>query len=167
MKYFPFEKLTFESNLSPEQIKVGLDKRVVSKTQNKGEMMPGYKSKPYVGYITIDKFKINRIIRYQNSFKPFIKGTYNATGVGTQVKLTMQMSTAVIIFSIIWLTGVSIGALVSIVNLYTEATFNAMHLIPFAMILLFYLLTTLCFKYESLKSIKHLEEWFEAKALQD
>jgi hypothetical protein len=58
---------------------------------------------PFVGYVKEDSFRLQRNIRYRNSFLPLIRGRIVPTETGTQVQVTMFMHPVAVIFMVFWL----------------------------------------------------------------
>ena len=119
--------------------------------------------KPYAGSINGNSFSITRIIGYRNSFLPRIKGSIKK-GVGkTEVNIKMRLHPFVLVFMFVWCGGVGFGFLAFLTSSIGKGTFEPTILIPLAMLLFGYGLTTGGFKYESIKSRKYLAELFEAE----
>ena len=62
---------------------------------------------PFIGSVLDDSFKMQRNIRYRNSFLPMIRGRIAPYGVGTRVSVTMFLHPVVVIFMIFWLSMVA------------------------------------------------------------
>jgi hypothetical protein len=58
---------------------------------------------PFIGLVQDDSFKMQRNIRYRNSFLPMIRGKISSYGVGTRVSVTMFLHPVVVVFMIFWL----------------------------------------------------------------
>jgi hypothetical protein len=166
MKYLPFEKLRFESNLKEEKIRQRLADHISLKT-GRWTFRSDYDGKTYVGNLGTSDFEMSRIITQRNSFLPRIKGNFETNGSGTLITVRMRLSVFVGVFICIWMGLVGFSCLGVLISLISGSTFKPMMLSPFGMLVFGYLLTLLSFKYESRKSIKHFEEWFEAEAIQD
>ena len=75
----------------------------------------------------------------------------------------MRMHKGVILFCCVWIGGVLLASAVSIFAQVSAGQLSASGLIPFAMLLLAYVLITGGFKYESTQSKKFLKTIFEAE----
>jgi hypothetical protein len=65
---------------------------------------------PFIGSVDGASFKLQRDIRYRNSFLPMIRGRIMPNGIGTQVSVTMFLHPLVAIFMIFWLSTVALAA---------------------------------------------------------
>lgn len=59
--------------------------------------------KPFKGTILENKFKIQRLSRYRNSWIPIIEGTISSKSYGTNIKVKMTAHPIVQIFMTIWI----------------------------------------------------------------
>ncbi|NES17781.1 MAG: hypothetical protein F6K41_02285 [Symploca sp. SIO3E6] len=57
---------------------------------------------PYEGTISSSGFEIRRIINYRNSFLPNIRGRFDSSSAGTQIRITMGLHPFVIAFLLFW-----------------------------------------------------------------
>ncbi|EDX71324.1 hypothetical protein MC7420_3439 [Coleofasciculus chthonoplastes PCC 7420] len=57
---------------------------------------------PYAGTISSDGFEVRRIIHYQNSFLPRIRGRFESGSQGTVIRITMRLHPLVIGFLVFW-----------------------------------------------------------------
>ena len=64
--------------------------------------------KYFEGSVSENSFKIFRCIQYRNSFLPLIIGTIETHEYGSAINIRMRMAIPVIVFLVIWLTGVLI-----------------------------------------------------------
>lgn len=164
MKYLPFENITYRSKLDADVIIEKLKKEIEPrKTFRMTGVFGNSNHKPYEGSIEGKTFNISRIIRYQNSFLPKIKGDVNKDINGTRINVKMRLHLFVIIFMFIWFGGVGFGCFTVLSIAFIKKSFDAIYLLPFGMLLFGYLLVTLGFKYESIKSKKYLSQLFEAE----
>ena len=118
-------------------------------------------SKPYIGTINSDSFKIKRTINHKNSFLPVIKGEIFEDKEGTKIKVNMKLHSFISTFVVIWLTGASLFCVISIFQIFTEE-FSLLLLIPFGMLFFGISLSFGGFTKESIKSIADLKVIFEA-----
>jgi hypothetical protein len=65
---------------------------------------------PFTGSILDESFKIQRDIRYRNSFLPMIRGRVTPDGFGSRVEVIMFIHPLVALFMIFWLGMVAFGA---------------------------------------------------------
>src|SRR5688572_9627354 len=101
MKYLPTENITYKTRLSVDAVFKRLEEQVAP-AQSFG-IPGGTVSKNYEGEIRPPGFFIKRIIRYQNSFLPRIKGTIEQDFGGTRIHVKMRLHPFVSIFMSIWL----------------------------------------------------------------
>ena len=66
----------------------------------------------FEGKVCENSFKICRCIQYRNSFLPLIIGTIEAHEYGSTINIRMRMAIPVIVFLVIWFTGVLVGCLI-------------------------------------------------------
>lgn len=175
MKLLPIERYTLLTKLSPEEIKMLMDANVAPKSKGIqikiGWSRPA-STKPYEGVVKANGFEISRIIDYRNSFLPVITGAVSNEIVHTAVRIKMDLSIVVLVFMTFWFGGVVLGFVFcadAIINgAMTESRFEPFLLVPFAMLIFSYLLTTLAFQYEASKSKKFLRDllkgWEEGKS---
>jgi hypothetical protein len=161
MKYLPFENIMYRTRLDPDEVKRRLSEVIEpERTPSLKELFLGRRNhKPYQGRIVHNSFQMVRIIGYRNSFLPRIKGSIEKDFSGTKVKVKMRLHPFVGVVMLIWLTVV---AVLGVVFLASEGG-NLSLLFPFGMLLFGYALMTGSFKYESIKSKRHLAELFEAQ----
>lgn len=159
MKYLPFEKLTFETDLSEDEVKA----RLLHNVEEKKYFRFGKKgNKPYEGYLNGNRFEINRIITYRNSFLPLIKGQIIENNIGTQIQVKMSLYLFVFIFMIFWCGVVGLAFIALFIAAIINNNFQAFILIPLGMFIFGYLLTMIAFKAESSKSKKDLKKILKA-----
>ena len=67
----------------------------------------------FIGEINKDGFRVKRVVRGRNSFRPLVTGTFHATPTGTRVSVRMQLESGVKAFLCLWFGGaVFIGLVV-------------------------------------------------------
>jgi hypothetical protein len=160
MKFFPYEKYKLISPLKQED---ALKKLAAAVTIGPTSLFASSRQdKYYQGKISGYSFEITRIIGYRNSFRPVIIGEISSY-LGSEINIVMRMNMAVIIFCCVWMGGVLIAAIATLAAQINSGKFLLPGLIPFAMLLLGYILFTGGFKYESIKAKKFLKELFEAE----
>jgi hypothetical protein len=99
MLFAPFERLTIETPLAPEEVRRRLAQVIEPK-----QMFRFFSRdhKPYQGSLNDDRFEVSRIIHYRNSFLPVIKGDIRPGLGGSVVDITMHPYPFVIVFMLIW-----------------------------------------------------------------
>lgn len=162
-KYLPIENITYKTKLSKEQTIQKLTDNIEAEQSFFGDQNYTY-SKPYIGKIIDNNFKIKRAINdsYYESFSPQIKGEIYSEFDGTKIKVNMKLHSFVLVFMIIWFGGVFIGCIVSIIALFTEE-FTPFFIIPFGMLICGILLFYGRFKAETSTSKKDLLKILEAE----
>ena len=154
----PYQKLVFESALSREEIIRRLSREVATRRWGWFEKRPEL----FEGTISEEGFQISRIIRYRNSFLPIIHGRFYPSVQGVRVEVMMRLHIAVLIFSIVWLSFVGLGAAAVAFQLLATGRVETVTLIPFGMLLFFYLMVTIGFGVEAKKAVNLLSRLFEA-----
>ncbi|WP_375560020.1 hypothetical protein ACE193_20225 [Bernardetia sp. OM2101] len=108
MKYLPYEKISYTTHLSSEQIKKRLEQITEPKKifRWKG-IFARSNHAPYEGEINLDSFKISRILHRKMGFLPLIEGKIQSEKFEgkekTTVHLTMRLSNFILAYLVIWL----------------------------------------------------------------
>jgi hypothetical protein len=161
MLFLPFESLTIKTNLNPDQVRERLSNVIEPpKRFRSSGIFSKRSSKPYEGTISGNRFRINKIINYQNSFLPIIEGEICPETMGCRIKIKMNMHIAVILFMLFWignLLPVSLGFLLAML---TDASMGIAGLAPLGMCIFGYLLCTIAFQAEAQNSKYFLENLF-------
>lgn len=161
----PFERLTIETSLPPEEIRQKVAD--VIEPRRMFRFFSG-EHKPYQGQLNDYRFEVSRIIRYRNSFLPVIKGEIRPDLGGSVIDITMHPHILVIIFIIIWV-GLTVSAffwtfliaLVAVVQSNsTEGVVGI--LFPIGGLMFVYLLVMGGFKFEAVKSKTFFQELFQS-----
>lgn len=162
MAFFPYERLTFETDLTVSEVVAALSEYVEPKRFWRNPFSDNYKS--YQGSVSAEGFRILRIIhQYQrNSFLPVIKGRLHPMTRGTHVEITMSLHPFVAVFTVLWLSFAGTGLLAGVTAWLTEPR-DVMSLMPVAMFAFGYLLCTLSFKWEARKERRFLTELLSAR----
>ena len=79
------------------------------------------------------------------------------------MNVKMRLNLFVGVFTLIWFTGAAIASVSIMVSEANNQSFKPMSLMPLGMLLFGYALVTGAFKYESIKSKRHLAELLEAQ----
>ncbi len=163
MKYFPSENYLLSTKLSVDEIRTKISEQIVPKKLFMLSLFGERTTKPYEGTLTQEGFRINRILQGRNSWRPTITGKITKDTIGTKIQINMRMITIIEVvmfvflgmfgFLFICLTYVSIS----------KGNFKGETLGIFLFFILLYVIMTVSFKYESLKSKKFLVELFEAE----
>jgi hypothetical protein len=168
-KILPIETYTLTSRVSAEEIERRLFENVEPKKILRVLLLRNAATKPYQGKISDNRFKISRIIRYRNSFRPIIAGHIRSSGGQTLIEIRMRPTIYVIIFMTIWLGMVGsvflillLGGIFHVQGIVKE-NFLLGLFITFLMFLFGWCLTYFGFKYESKKSRQFLLKIFEAQ----
>lgn len=162
MKYLPYEKYTFETPLSKEEVL----RRISENIEKEQTLRLSWdkREKPYEGRINENSFRLKRIIGYKNSFLPILVAKIESRSGKTVLKVKMRLIHFVLGFMIFWMSGVLLGLIAFGIKSFTDE-FTPAVLIPLGMLLFGYLLTTLPFKYESKRYKSFIEELLELKEI--
>ena|SRR5687768_7943521 len=167
MLFAPFERLTIETPLAPEEVRQRLAQIIEPK-----QMFRFFSRdhKAYQGNLNNDRFEVSRIIHYRNSFLPVIKGEIRPGLGGTVVDITMHPHPFVIAFMIIWFgfagtifAGILSTSLISIWQSNGGSLTDLAGVIfPAGFLLFGYVLVMGGFKFEAAKSKAFFQELFRA-----
>ncbi|WP_313092138.1 hypothetical protein [Chryseobacterium flavum] len=160
MKYLPFERITYLTNLSEQEIITRLSGFVEPRKY-------GFRRsyvKDYEGFVNEKNFEISRIIQYRNSFLPQISGIIQKNNYGTEIEVTMKLHVFVFIFLLFW-CSIAIGIFIMIGS--TEKKMSVEFFMPLLMLLFVYALTMIGFKVESKRSKEYLKKSFEAEIIKE
>ena len=158
----PYQRLVFESKFSKEEILRRLIPEVASRQISFG-LFENRREK-FEGEVSENGFKISRIIRYRNSFRPIIEGEFFPLVRGVRIEMRLRLQMLVMIFSIVWVSFVAAGAGTVIFQIISRGEFAVGMFIPFGMLLFYFLLMTIAFGVEANKASKLLSEIFDADA---
>lgn len=118
---------------------------------------------PYFeGEISAERFQINRIIHYRNSFLPRITGTITPQENGTKIDIKMKLHPFITVFMAVWFTGVILATLAVLFVLLTkpeEATIGM--LVPLVMLVFGIALVSGGFWFEAPKQKEKLISLFK------
>jgi hypothetical protein len=156
----PNKRLVFESPFSKEEIIRRLIVEVASRRRRSGIFEQ--RAEKFEGEVSETGFKISRIIRYRNSFRPIVEGQFFPLVKGVRIEVRMRLSMTILIFSILWLSFVAAGAGAVIVQIISTGKYAGSMFIPFGMLLFYCLLMTIGFGVEANKAVKLLSHIFEA-----
>jgi hypothetical protein len=149
----PFRGFEFSTTLSPTHATRIL--REIVEPPRKWRMRTSSKRGFFEGIVSDNRFKVHRIIRYQESFRPIIEGHFRSNGHGTTVIVTMRLAwivmllwSAVLLF-LFW-SSVSVDSQIA-------QSFNT-RVALLAMTLFMYLVPSVCFAIEARVAMKRLLE---------
>ncbi|WP_431095317.1 hypothetical protein [Polaromonas aquatica] len=110
---------------------------------------------PFVGNVNGTVFKMRRDIRYRNSFLPRVHGSVISIPAGSRIFVRMHLHPLVVVFLLVWLGGVGVGALNAFIS---ENRSLQSVLAPAGMFLFGILLTLGGFFPEAFKARRLLEQ---------
>ncbi len=167
MKYLPAEDITFQSKLKATALLQRLEDSIEPERAFRFGLFQRRETKPYQGKVLGHTFNISRIISYRNSFLPRISGSIEATFSGSLIRVKMRLHVAVIVFMCIWGGIVGSVGFLFLSQAFGNTDFDPMTLMPLGMLLVFYVVIMLAFKYESKQSKADLESLFEAEIVEE
>ena len=156
----PYQRLVFESQFSKEEILRRLTAEVARRRISFGVFEN--RRETFEGEVSENGFKISRIIRYRNSFRPIIEGEFFPLVKGVRIEVRMRLQLLVLIFSIVWVSFAVAVAGTVIFQIISRGEFAGGMFIPFGMLLFYFLLVTIAFGLEANKASKLLSEIFAA-----
>lgn len=159
MKYLPFERIIYRTNLTQQEIIKRLSDFVEPKTFSFGKKT----IKDYEGSVDTDSFDISRVINYRNSFLPQIYGTIQKNNDRTEIQVTMSLNGIVFLFTIVCCLMATFSFVIVLMKGIRDKEITVEFFIPLIMLLFMYGLTMVCFKIESKKSKEYLKNIFEAE----
>lgn len=173
--WLPFDRYTLVTSLKVAEVMRRLEVNVFPKkltsmlvTQRYGQKNDT-SGKPYTGMITGQQFEIARVINYKNSFLPIVKGEVSNFLGQTEIKVKSSPHVAVLAFSGIWMSIVSLACLgVSVVMINDGwGHFQPELLIPFTMLIFGCLLFTIPYKIEAKKTKQFLVKLLDAAEVKE
>ncbi|HEX2076128.1 MAG TPA: hypothetical protein VHG08_00415 [Longimicrobium sp.] len=99
MPLLPFDTLLIDSPLSVDQACQRLQQATGPRKWFRWSGMPAH---PFEGTVTANEVRIQRGIRYQNSFLPQIHGRIEPRAQGSRLVGTMSLHPAVAVFMMVW-----------------------------------------------------------------
>ena len=162
MKILPHEIVTFRTALSigeiVDKLKAITEHRKPSNFISQIEKHP----KAYQGLITNEGFTILRNIDYRNSFRPVVNGKLQSAVGYSEIDIDMKLHKFVRIFMSIWLMGVSMAAIATIIDSIRSSSLRFEIFGVPVMFLFGYFLCTIAFKKESNRVKKDFQNLFNA-----
>lgn len=163
MKYLPFERITYKTNLSEKEVLTRLSGFVEPKKFGLGRNY----IKEYEGSIHNNSFEISRVIQYRNSFLPQINGKIQNENNETQIQVTMSLHAFVFFFLIVWCSFAMIFFIGVSLRAIREKEISVELFLPLGMFLFVYALTMIGFKSESKQAKEYLRRNFEAEIVKE
>jgi len=160
MKLLPYHRYEIQTSLTREEVVALLQ----SETEPRKWLRFSRKHRLFEGEVSYEGFKIMRIIHYRNSFIPIIRGSLEQGVLGVKVKVRMHLHPFVMAFMCIWFGGVGFAILstgAGLISGYTAP--SPMLLIPFAMLIFGWLLTSGGFWFEARKAKPLLKDLLQRK----
>jgi hypothetical protein len=146
MTFLPFETIVIETALTKEETISNLIRNIEPEKTfrffNKSD------TKDFEGKLRGNEFEIKRIINYQNSFLPIIRGRVETIATGTRITINMRLHALVIIFMAVWFSFIG---LFFIIDLSSEDSSETL-LFPLGMLLFGYVLTMAGYLFESYRT---------------
>ncbi|WP_114821193.1 hypothetical protein [Chryseobacterium sp. KLBC 52] len=163
MKYLPFERITYKTNLSEKEVLTRLSGFVEPKKFGLGKNY----IKEYEGTVNNNSFEISRVIKYRNSFLPQINGKIQNENNGTQIQVTMSLHAFVFFFLIVWCSFALIFFIGVSIKTIKEKEISIDLFLPMGMLLFVYALTMVGFKSESKQAKEYLRRSFDAEIVKE
>ncbi|MGG1923479.1 hypothetical protein AB1278_16810 [Chryseobacterium sp. NRRL B-14798] len=163
MKYLPFERITYKTNLSEKEVLTRLSGFVEPKKFGLGKNY----IKEYEGSVDNNSFEISRVIQYRNSFLPQINGKIQNENNGTQIQVTMSLNAFVFFFLIVWCSFALIFFIGVSIKAIREKEISVELFLPLGMLLFVYALTMAGFKSESKQAKEYLRRSFDAEIVKE
>lgn len=167
MKYLPAEDITYKTKLKEAELIQRLKDSIEPERAFRFGLFKRRETKPYQGRIVGPTFNISRIIAYRNSFLPRISGSIENTFSGSLIRVKMRLHVAVIVFLCIWGGIVGAVGILFLSQAFGSTNFDPMTLMPLGMLVVFYIVIMLAFKYESNQSKADLQSLFEAEMIEE
>jgi hypothetical protein len=156
----PYKRLVFETQFSKDEIV----RRLMIEVAPRRPPLDLFekRAEKFEGEVSETGFKISRIIRYRNSFRPMVEGRFFPLVKGIRIDVRMRLHMSVMAFSILWLSLLVVGAGTVIFQIISTGKSEGAMLIPFGLLLFYCLLMTIGFSVEADKAGKLLSDIFEA-----
>lgn len=164
MIWFPYESYYILSPLPPGQVSSRLAEYVSPTfSENFTDWLINRYSGYYKGFVNATQFKLEPVVVGRNSFVPQIKGTIEQTESGSRIRVIFKLSELVQVLIFIAFTLLGAFGLVILMKGAESGRFDPNAFIPFAMMILIYMVMMFCFVPESISSKKFLLDVFEAE----
>jgi len=147
MPLLPHDRFAFDSPLSPDEASVRLAGFVEPRRMIRFGRGPT--TRDFEGEVAARSFHVQRVIGYNNSFLPRIRGTIQPGERGSRVEGTMSLHPVVGIFLCIWMGAAAIYGLATSVAAIYGGSGPGDVLIPCGMLLFGWVLTSGAFTFEA------------------
>jgi hypothetical protein len=161
--FSPYEKIIIDSALQSEDIVKRINENVEAKKFIRFDLWGEKKYKEFEGVVEENRFKVSRISRGRNSFKPIVIGKIVENINSRTIVVRLRMDIFVYIFMAYWLGFAGVAAAGATLTGISKGKFSSTTLIIYGMFLFGYLMMIISFNYESGKAKKYLENLFESK----
>src|SRR5262245_20489738 len=135
MLLLPFRRLTLYTQLHRDEVYRRLA-AVVEPTRWRNPFSRDHK--PYEGKISPNGFKILRIIRHRDSFRPVIIGNVRSERVGSAIEVVLRLHVVVAAFMTLWLGAAGVGTVVMAWEELSRGHGTAPAFAPFSLFILGY-----------------------------
>ncbi len=168
MKYFPYENYKLTTKLSVEEIKNRLCDIIEPKKYFRLSIFHSVEKKAYEGKVMSCRFKINRIMKGRNSWRPTITGEIENNMGATIIHIRMKMVFITSVIMLIFFGGLLISLFANLFGGVSEKIILPIGLVELIfLIILLYGTMTICFKLESIKSKTFLSDLLEAEEISE
>lgn len=154
-KYLPYRNYLLKTKLSVEEVKLRIMENI-QPIQNFSLFKSQVPKKKYEGAIFGNTFKINQIIvSKQNQYTPIITGIIKTRFKSTSIEITMELQPLILSLTLFFMAFVGFACFMLLLsgffhfNQMLKEGFNFMLLIPFVMLILGLLFTSLGFQREA------------------
>ncbi|MBL4660125.1 MAG: hypothetical protein JKY19_07200 [Alcanivoracaceae bacterium] len=151
MKPYPYDK--FKIRL-PYDCKEAI-RRILDNTEPTSFAQSQSKTKIFLGQVNACSFKIQKSIRYQNSFLPIAQGKISNDGFYCVVTVTLRLSISTIVFMLIWF-----GYFIKMIIEYYVVT-SEIQLLPASFLLFGYVLVMSGFWFDAPRTEQAIKDVFK------
>ena len=114
---------------------------------------------PFIGTAEGDRFRVQRDIRYRNSFLPIVLGRVSTVPTGVRVGITMFLHPVIAVFMLVWFSGIGYAVgLTAWILLKTPRDAHMVFLVPAGMLILGVVLVGIGFFSEAQQARRLLEQ---------
>jgi hypothetical protein len=129
MWLYPLRRFTIETPLTPAETLA----RLRGATEPRRWLRLSRDHLAFQGEVTNNSLEASRIIHYRNSFLPQISATVEPAPGGARLTGTMKLHPAVLVFILVWLGFVAVGAVSILAHSLSAGAFEPAALIPVGM----------------------------------
>ncbi|MGH8284420.1 MAG: hypothetical protein ACRETT_01475, partial [Steroidobacteraceae bacterium] len=127
MLLLPFQRITFESSRSADELVTALDR--VTRRPDPVGFRPLIRIQPketatFVGEVSKERLYIRRAINYRNSFAPFVIGRIVEAPFGARIEAILRPHVFVLGFLAVFALAVGPGAIVAAGRFIQRGTFD-------------------------------------------